>query len=444
MTPHIFLALGVALLLCALVAVRTREGSWWSPATILLLVFFINIFLDPLLRYYGLRPSENDAVRDTWVAFSAFNAACYAALVAGYALPRTGLRRDWQFYREARPGPIFDRAGFFLVVGICVAILLLTFIAMAYWGRFGLVKHAFEDVKPAGFELITSLYAVVFMFVPALFVSAYLGRPEAARWQRWIVWGVVALVVALSLALFDRGTALTIVLTIGLLYHFRFRSFTWWQVVLGLLFVAFVVSFTLLRRTDTGIANINPAAVLALVDAGRLAARDLFIIGVTMFEGQDVLANVINLTQDTGLFHGRTYLNTLLTQFYDTGLEIPKHWYRTISGHAPGSHGRGFGLAAEAYMNFGRLGFLVFFLVGLLARWASFKIYTARNPVLLIWSAYALTALIYALRSDSYTLFAQLVLHVIPLLLFWALGAKFTRSVDPAAAAPIRRPSPTG
>lgn len=445
MTIPLYLLAGALLLIGAFAVVKAREGTLWSPGSVLLITFFVNIFLDPVLRYTGLRWGDTGAVQDAWLTMSVFNATCYAALLVGYMLPRTPFRPDRQLYRDARPGPLFSQAGFWIAALICLTVLAVSFVAMAYWGRFGLAKWAFEDLKPPGYELLVSSHAILFMFIPALFVATYLERPETPRHLRApVTWGLLALLALFSLALFSRGLVLIVVLTIGLIYHFRFSRFTRRQVAFGLLFALFVVAFTLLRRTETGITNVDWAAVRALMDTGTLALKDVFIIGVTMFEGQEVLANVIILTRDTGLFYGKTYLNTLVTQlvpFYESGMATPAQWYRTIGEHF-GSFGRGFGMAAEAYINFGRFGFVVFFFVGLLARFLSFKIYTTRNPVMLVWSAYVMVVLIEALRTDSYSLFSRMVLHVAPLLVFWFFETKLTRSIGLSTPAPVRRRSP--
>lgn len=421
MALSVFLICSALLVASALVVVRVREGTLQSPGAVLLLIYAIHCFIEPTLRYLGLRVGFPLA---TWPILSVYNLVCYGALVCGYMLPRLPLRQDKQHYQQQRPSLIFDRVGFVTTVVLVFMIIVWIFAGMAYYGRFEGVKHQFEDYKPVGYELIISTHFILYLFIPALFVAVLLNREKIPGWHKTVVWLLVGLVVLYSLALLDRGIIFTVAFTVALICHFRYRSFTRWQMAGTLLFVAFVVAFTLLRRAGTGIVNIGWGTVTELVATGQLAFIDILVIGLTMFEGQQVLANVIELVDDTGLFYGKTYLNTVLRQmvpFYNADMPIPSLWYRIAEQHAPGSFGRGFGLLAESYMNFGRYGFVVLFCVGLAARYLSFKIYTTRHPIMLIWAAYAIAGLLEGLRRDSYALFTHTFLHILPLLVFWGL-----------------------
>ena len=437
-----YLITGALLLALAFAVVRIAEKTWFSPGAVLLLIYGVHCFLDPTLRFHGVHPRGFNP--DTWTALSAFNAMCYGALVFGYMLPRLSLHRDKRLYlsglsdrqgarRLALPAPrprrMFDRAGFFIAASLCVLVVAALFVGLGFLGRFSLPKKLFTDYKPEYYEFLVSLYPILYVFVPALFVSAYFDRPGAATLRKCTAWLLVGVSALFVMAIFGRGMIFTIVLTIGIVYHFRYRRIDARHLMVAVSFVGLVTFAALLRRAQVGITELDLAAVEQLFASGRIVFFDFFVYTVMIFEGQPVLSHVIGIIDDsTDLFYGRTYLNTVLMRilpFEIPGLDLeppPRIWYRVNSGFAFGSFGRGFSILAEAWMNFGRYGFVVFLFVGMLARWLSFKVYTTRNPVMLLWSAFVIVVLIVALRDDSLALFTRVVWYIVPLIVFrWVM-----------------------
>lgn len=440
MPVPLYIACGVVLVLCALVVVRRREGTWFTPGCLMLCIYFVNFFLDPPLRYLGFHgryPTE------VWSEVTMFNIAAYVMLLLGYMLPRRRLAADKQVYRDSQPKPMFNNMSFGIAALMCFAVMVVAFTAMIIYDRFGAVRFVFEDNKPQGYEYIVSFYGLLLTFIPALFVAAYLDRyRKPSGVHAMIVWGLVIAVGAYALALFDRGMIFSVMFSIALIYHFRYKGFSRRHLFLVLLMGLFVVGFTLLRRTGTGVTNISWASLVALMEEGSLAVQDVAIIGIIMFEGQGVLPEVIQLVEEYGFFYGRTYLNTLmqhLIPFYGSDIPVPAQWYRMVAGHAPNTYGRGFGISPESYLNFGHYGVVLFFFVGLLLRWLSYKMYTTQHPIMLVWVAYALGSFLQGLRGDSYALFARALLHIVPLVLIWILGTKFTRSIGHSSPSPMRR-----
>ena len=214
-----------------------------------------------------------------------------------------------------------------------------------------------------------------------------------------------------------------------LIYHFRYRKIKGRHIVGVVVFVGLVTFVALLRRAGVGIAEIELSPIEHLLASGRIGLLHWLIYTVMIFEGQPALSHVIGIVDDvTGPYYGLTYVNTVLMRlvpFEVPGLDFmpqPRLWYRTVRGFVFGSPGHGFSILAEAYMNFGRYGFVVFVFVCLLARWLSFTVYTARHPVMLLWAAFALVVLILALRGDSLPLFMRAVWYIVPLTVFhWAM-----------------------
>ena len=420
MTVPVYLLVGGLLLLWAFAVVRLGEKTWLSPGAVLLLIYGIHCFLDPTLRaHYGIHPKDFNP--DTWLTLSVYNAWCFAALVFGYMLLQLPLRRDKQYYFLQRPGRMFDRAGFFAAVLLCILVVGVLFVGLFLLGRFTLSKSLFTDYKPLAYKFIVSLYPILYVFVPALFASAYFDRPRA-KFAAWLLVGLVALFVMSTLG---RGMIYTILLTILIIYHFRYRKIKGRYLVGSVLFVGLATFVALLRRANRGILEIDLATIEQLLASGEIGFLDWFVYTVMIFDGQPVVSNVIEIVDDvTGPYYGLTYLNTVLMRavpFDIPGIDFmpsPDSWYRIIRGFRFGSSGRGFSIIAESYMNFGRYGFVVFLFVGMLVRYLSFKVYTTSNPVMLLWSSFSIVVLIVALRDDSLTLFMRVVWYIFPLIVF--------------------------
>ena len=159
--------------------------------------------------------------------------------------------------------------------------------------------------------------------------------------------------------------------------------------------------------------------VRQLVAAGRINWLDWSLYLVLISDGQIVLSQVIEIVHAGHLYFGRTYLDSLLRHiapFLASDLPQPQHWYAMIRDFRDRDTREDFSILAEAYMNFGRYGFVVFLFVGMLVRYISHKVYTTRSPVMLLWSAWMIAVLIVATRADSYTLFSQAILYIVPLL----------------------------
>ena len=448
MTPPTHLLVGGLLLLWAVAGVRLREKSWVSPGAILLLTYGVYCFLDPVLRYHGVHhrdftpetwptlsmlsyipPWKPNFNPEAWPTLSVFNATCYAALVFGYLLPRLPLRRDKQAYLLERPRRMFDRAGFFAAALLGILVVGVLFVGLGTLGRFTLPKELFTDYKPPGYELLVSLYPILYVFVPALFVSAYFDVPRAARLRKVTLWLLVGLVTLFVMATLGRVMIFTILLTSGIIYHFRYRPLKGRYLVGALLFVGLVTFVALLRRAHVGISQIDLETIRQLFASGRIVFSDWFVFTVMIFDTQHVLSHLIGIIDEgTGPYYGQTYVNSVLMRivpFDVPGLGFmspPQIWYRAISGSEYGSSGRSFSILAEAYMNFGRSGWVVFLFVGMLVRYLSFKVYTTRHPVMLLWAAFGIVVLIVALRNDSLTLFMQMGWYIIPLIVFrWIL-----------------------
>ena len=416
MTPSIYLLVGAMLLAVAAAAVHWREKSLITPGALVLLFYGVHCFLDPTLRYLGVHPRAFNPF--TWETLTIHNALCYSALVIGYALPRGLLRRDKGHYLAARPARMFGRTGFWLVAFGCAATIGALFVGMAVLGRFSLPPNVFNAWRPPAYEVLVSLFPILYIIVPALAISAWFDSSRLRR--RLTVGALVAMVAVFTMATLGRGLIFTVLLTTGIVWHFRYRKIKARHLAVAAGLVIFIALVALLRRAGTGITGIDLATIEHLAAAGRLGFLDgLFAYTVMISEGQVVVSNVIAFVEKTGLYHGRTWLDSVLSRtvpFYDPSLPQPMEWYRTLSGFRFGRSAPDFSIIAESYMNFGRAGFVVFVLVGLLARYCSHMVYTARSPVLLLWAAWMIVVLILATRTDSVALFTRAVWYIVPLI----------------------------
>ena len=412
MTPSVYLCVGALLLLTAAVAVRRREGSLVTPGGLLLLFYGLHCFLDPTMRYLGVHRLTFNPL--TWETLTVYNTLCFGALTLGYLLPRRRLARDKERYLAARPARMFGRTGFALAALGCALVLGVLFVSLGALGRFSLPPVVFNTYRPPAYELLVSLYPILYIIVPALAVSAFFDGGGRAR--RWVAGALVAGVALFTMATLGRGMIFAVLLTIGIVWHFRYRRFLPRHVLAAVGLVGAVTFVALLRRAGVGLAGIDLETVRYLALSGALAFLDgFFAFTVMISEGQITLSGTIAFVEETGLYHGRTYLDTVLSRtvpFYAPALPQPKVWYEMLTSR----FGHDFSILAESYMNFGRAGCVVFLGVGALARRLSLQVYTARNPVLLLWSAWMIVVLVLATRGDSVPLFMRAVWYIVPLI----------------------------
>lgn len=427
MTPPVYLFVGALLLAAAAAAVRWREKSLITPGALLLLFYGVHCFLDPTLRYLGTHPRSFNPL--TYETLTVYNALCYSALTVGYLLPRWPLRRDKGHYLAARPAPMFDRTGFWLAALGCVAVFAMLFVGMAVLGRFSLPKNVFNAYRQPAYELLVSLYPIIYIFVPALAASAWFDSTRRGR--RLMAGALVAATALFTMVTFGRGLIFAVLLTIGILWHFRYRKLERRHLAAAVGLVLLLTFVALLRRAGVGFTGIDQEMVRYLAAAGRLGFLDgFFAYTVMISEGQIVLSNVIAFVEETGLYYGRTYLNSILSRtvpLYDPALPQPTEWYRVLAGFRFGLSALDFSIIAETYMNFGRTGFVAFVLVGVLARYCSQMVQTARNPVLLLWATWMIVVLILATRGDSVALFMRTVWYIVPLIAL-RTGLSFLRA----------------
>ena len=427
MTPAVYLIVGALLAVLAMLAVRWREKTLITPGALLLGFYGVHCFVDPTLRYLGVHPNGFNLL--TWKTLTIYNVLCYGALVVGYLLPWWPLHRDKERYIAVRPARMFERTGFFWAATACTVVLGMLFVGMALLGRFTLPAIVFNFYRPGIYELLISLYPVLFLVVPAVFVSAWFDASSGRRFRRFAAGALVAGVVLYNLALLGRLMALSVLVTIGIVWHFRYRQFGVRHVAGAVLVVALVNGGALLRRIATGLTGIDLESIRQLAVAGGLTFMDgIFSYVVMISEGQVVLSNTIAFVEETGLFGGGTYLDSVLSRTlpnHEPLLPQPKPWYEIMTNtHRLGVTSFDFSILAEAYMNFGRAGAFFFLFLGALVRYLSYKVYTACSPVMLLWSAWMIVVLLVATRGDSLALFMRMSWYIVPLIAL-RVGAAF-------------------
>ena len=416
MTPPVYLLVGTLLLAVAAAAVRWREKALLTPGALLLLFYGVHCFLDPTLRYLGLHSHDFNPL--TWETLTVYNALCYGALVIGYVLPRWPLRCDKGHYLAARPARMFDRTGFWLVALGCAAVLGVLFVGMAVLGRYSQPSALSNVYRPPAYELLVSLYPILYIIVPAVTVSALF---DGGRWWRPLTAGaLVAAVMLFTMGTLSRQIIFAVLLTVGIIWHFRYRKLGMCHLAAAAGLVILITFVALLRQAGIAPIDIDLETIRHIAAAGNPGFLKGFFAYIFMIsEGQIVVSNVIALVEGTGLYYGRTWLDSVLSRtvpFYYSSLLQPQEWYSTLTASPLHINAPDFSIIAESYMNFGRAGFVVFVLVGGLARYCSHMVYTVRNPVLLLWAAWMIVVLIVATRSDSVVLFMRTVWYIVPLI----------------------------
>lgn len=423
MTVPVFLAVGVALLALGLFVVRDREGAWVTPGMFLVLVYAINFFFDPITRYLELRPIPIPFNADAWPQLTIYNTLCFGAFLCGYMLVPWSRYRANRSTSETRLQPMFSRLSFSIAASFCLLCIIAQYIGFAYYGRFEYDPIVFNYYRPLGFEFIVSLVPILNIFIPAIFVSAYLEESTRKGMRKTAFWILLMLGVALTLATFARRVSFEIVIVIAMIYHFRYKKLRMSQIFAGVVFVVIANAVALLRRLHVGILNIDLGMVGGLIGSEGATLVDLFFYTVTIFEGQSVHSYVIDIVdKHTGPFYGRTYLDAIFSRtipfysIFESELQTPSEWYHEVRGYPFYGVRMTFSLIAETYLNFGRQGWFIFGFIGFFTSWLSFQIRTTRSPVMLVWAAFSLISFMAALRDDLIPLFMRVTWYIVPLI----------------------------
>jgi oligosaccharide repeat unit polymerase len=249
-------------------------------------------------------------------------------------------------------------------------------------------------------------------------MSFNLVKAKQARFISFIGLGIVILLTLLS---FDRHAAVSSLLLIILLYHFRISKL---KIRTG---VFFFLGLLLLQTTRLlrGIGSYGNLTVSDLILILSEVDFSLIIIGpFTALGGWDVFTNVFDLVPSLDNYKlGSTYISSFLGLFSPRVLGIgsysavtPSRWYMELYSPGTTNHGFDFSLLAETYINFGYFGPLFFIPLGFFIGYLSYKLRYTNSSFTLFFSLLAIEALTFGVRMDSNSILKGMFFKFIPIL----------------------------
>lgn len=419
--PPAMLTAGMLILAAAIVLARLLEGRWTAPSVLFFGAFFVHGYLDPLAR----AGTDQVLKLDNLAAILVFTTRAFGCLLLGYLLVQLALLRRRS--GGASPGgvpmtPVLGRLGTVLAAGALALVLASMYGVLISTGALNTAR-GFMSYQGGVARQFTLLNTAVYSLVGALFIARWqaTGRRRAALTAG--IAAAVGLIAAHSLLQFGRMTIVSTMLILAVIYHARICPLRpRHALVYGLGGLA-VTAVSLGRSLGVGILDLDLRMILDMgAEIGRDPGRYAGIAAMSV-PGQAVFSRTMDLVP--AMYdhqYGLTYLRSLASVFtpnvvsssYD--LATPAFWFR--NAYAPGvvGHGFDFSMLAEAYLNFGRLGPLVFVGVGAILAGASRGILRSRSPLIMLWCVIILVDLIIGLRNDSNAVVKRMVFFMLPVL----------------------------
>lgn len=444
----IYFLVGVLVFLCFFVIFRVVEKVWFPPS----LLFIYGFFSSTYLYAYSVSASPNQFVgvaHENTSEAIALATYCFIALTLGYLL--YGI---WHFKEMAKaPTPFhFMLPQSARTIGVIV-LFLCSFIVFYNWesGTFSTERgaDAYLSDSDVGWFYRSGFMAshIVVPLIVALFISSYemkgrfqktsLDLPgksaivvsEAERlWRKnrkimLYVWVSVIAMIALTLLSFNRQMAVTLVIYLSIIYHYRVRAIRPVQIMLAFLVLLALQFIRSLRDLGLPLNELSQGVV-----AEHLSTISLYeaLAGIlNAIAGWDVFTNVLNIVPTIEAYkYGETYFSSFIGLFTPRALGLdsyeamtPSRWYMEV--YAPGTtnHGFDFCMLAEAYINFGYYMPIFYFAMGVLLAYLSRVIRVTGSGPKLYSAVVTLVVLTLSLRSDSNVLMKGVVYCIVPVLL---------------------------
>lgn len=423
---------GAAILMAFLVAFKLFDRTWAPPALIFVLGYVSATYL-----YAGsILVADIDSPSFAYHNFDrALELSTYSflALLGGYvghsiiSNKRALLVAPRIFIRHGSLLPIF------LVLAACLVIGLLSHpLLNSAAGIRG--ENAYLDDAGAGWQHRVRFiaYHLQAPLIVALFISsmAIVGK-ASGRARNAALFAAGAVIISTVLA-FDRHAAASLLLMLGVLYHYRIQ-----KIRVRTLIALFAVLMVLQAARTFRAMPADDRSIVAMADLFKTIDWIAVISGpFTAIAGWDVFTNVLDIVPARDAYkYGGTYFDSLIGVFTPRALGLgsyeqftPSRWY--MEWYAPGTvgHGFDFSMLAEAYINFGEYMFVVFFVVGGYLRWLSKAILGARSPQLLFFAVVSIEVLTFALRMDSNALIKGTLFKTLPVIVLVLLFNTMVRT----------------
>lgn len=392
-----------------LISFRVLDKQWLPPACIFVFGFVSATFLYSI-SITALEVDSPSFAYENFELATQYSTACFLFLLLGYLVHGVAFRTR----RKSSVLPIepYDTGsiGSILLVSIFIACLAITLINHPFLSSADYVRGADSYPEEGNVGVFYRLSFVASQIFGPLVLSLCVisvSRRSKSETIRWLaVFGVVV-IVALTLLAFDRHQAVSIILMVAVLYHFRVKAFRLKQVAACFVPVLVLQATRTLRSESVSVNDFDFDVVLHAI--GEIDVVALLVGPFTAIGGWDVLTNVFNLVPSVDDFkYGATYLDSLFGIFMPRalglgsyGAETPSVWY--VNLYAPGTtgHGYDFSMVAESYINFGLYGCAVFFAFGFMVRWISIVIARSSSPYAVTFAIIALEVFTFGLRMDS-------------------------------------------
>lgn len=394
------------MLVIGVIIVRALERTWLSPSLLFFFGFFSHAFVAPAV--YG----SLGAIRaDNLPYVYKFSLVSFGAALVGYILGCVGrsvkIRAPYSSlafcYKDIHP--------FFIrYVSVLLALFLLAYVLL-----FGIDQAKGVGAYETNLSLLQRVGKLT-IALPALVASWYLliqtriwKSLSGKHMEMGLFLAVAAIVVVASMLLFAREQPISMLLFLFMIHHYRVSPFSFGQIAFFLIMFVLLQVIAQLRSFDIGISDITFSEVLdhiwVTIESG---AAPMVLSILSSLPGQNVFVEVVDIVQNTEYKFGATYLQSAIGLATPSFLglkpiwETPAHWFRNEFAPDVENHGFDFSALAEAYLNFGDYGFLVFIVFGFLIARASLAIQTGKSISLVLLGAIVVVGLTFGLRHDSY------------------------------------------
>lgn len=415
-----FLMVGMMVTISAVAIARICEQRWFAPSILFFWAFLFHGFVDPLVRL-GSDPVLD---RDSMGTVMRFTELCAVGLLVGYGIVQTWFELCVSDSRQqvSRPRPLWGAIGMSLAAVLAMAVTGSMFFVTVSSG--GLVAGKGHVTYQGGaIRQLILMNTLIYPIIGALYMGVWSFERRARRLAIVLVGMLVMLIAIQSIMQFGRMAIVTTGLLLFVLAHGRFSPLRLRHFVTGGAVLGLVSIISLGRRLNEGLLNLAFVDVWALATELVSSPLDVLAFAATSIPGQAVFSRVIEYVPIIEPHRwGMTYVESLRGVFAPnilTGVsnpDTPAHWFKDM--YAPGilEHGFDFSMIAEAYLNFGWFGPVVFLLVGAVVAWLSRIVMASRSPLLVLWSAIMIVNLVIGLRNDSNAVIKRAVFFTLPVI----------------------------
>lgn len=418
MSDALYLSFGITLVVLMVMWSKAVSRATFSPYAIYFIALFIHMFPDPMVRVY----EKFGIPTNTWELMKPLNAFAFGAAFLGIVMG------SFLFSARKSPRPYPASATFLntsnrrIYYIVVIVLLICAFLAMLASGALGSSRAIYTGYGHVPLSFRLGKFITAYTISSVILLIALMVFSERPHWKtKLALVPPVLILIAMDTLTFGRQAVLTLLIATSIFTIARAKRFPVKAVALSVGMVFLIVAVASLRKFSTNISAISVGDIL------NLWSTSLGLFFVTIIPGQEVFSMVVGGfgSRSFELQLGETYffnfissmrLGFLLPQDY-----VPPSGWFASSFLSENSYGRDFSMLAEAYLNFGDAGMILFFFLGLLVAWLSRLIYRSKNLITVCWASYMIVNLIVGLRNDSLPIFTRAIFAFMPILLYAGL-----------------------